>query len=253
MKRFWTIRLLLAITLFRQEAFAVEGDVYNFYFQKAPGPTTVIQGGGKPENSVQVRETPNGVEVIQPNKETAPAPAQPIAPAPAVTAEKEKEKEPDLKKWAFRVGLETKSQDLDDGSYDYYGYPKSLNASGTAVGATYAFNKYLALDATVLFASSVSTSYDTPSSRRAARGVYPFVGLEFTPIRIVLFNYDLLDFSLMAGFTTRGLSTSAQETDFYRGVKFGINLSSNFTVQALARFSGSNNSGEGGMNVVWRF
>lgn len=253
MKRIWTLRLLLAITLFRQEAFAQTqpqthtqgGDVYNFYFQKAPGPQTVIQGGARPENSVQVRETPDGMQVIQ---NTNPTPA---APVPTTTAAAEKKQaEEDFKKWAFRLGFESRSQ--DSGGYDEWGTAYQWSASGTSIGASYSFNKYIALDGSVLFTSRVYNSED-PRLSFNYRQIYPYLGIEFTPLRFVLFNYDLLDISFIGGITSHSLNHESNRADFYRGFKLTINVSSNFALGMMGRFTGENQSGEGGLSLAWRF
>ncbi len=244
MNRSLLIRVMLATLLFRQEAFAEAGDVYNFYFQKAPGPTTVIQGGGKPENNVQVRETPNGVEVIQPTKPAEPASTLKTAPL----AEPKKEEEPDYKKWSVRFGSEVKTMDI---APDYWNGPNNTaSAGGTTVGGTYSFNKYLAVDASVLFAKTMAVSNSYTRNRTDA--VIPYFGLELTPIRLVLFNYDLMDFAIIAGVTSKGLG-SPTEASHYTGVRFTLNISSNFAVQAVGRFTPESEAGEGGAHFAWKF
>lgn len=79
---------------------AEEGNsTYNFYFQKAPGPVTVNQGGAPAAPSAQaVAPNPQAPIVIH-QQQQAPAPAASTAPAPTVDDSYNRPK-----KWHFSMG-----------------------------------------------------------------------------------------------------------------------------------------------------
>ncbi len=240
MKTIFAISLLIA-----SSAFATDGDVYNFYFQKAPGPQTVIQSGAKRDNSDQLRETPNGVEAI-PSTKTGEPTTSLKAPPPAI--ESKKPEEPDYKKWSVRFGSEVRTVDLPPDDID--GRNNYVVGSGSSVGGTYAFNKFLALDASILFAKAKTLS--GASLRPSADAIIPYFGLELTPIRVALFNYNLMDFAFIAGVTAKGLDSSGAASH-YTGIRFSLNFSSNFAFQTIARFTPESEIGEGGAHFAWRF
>src|SRR5438034_742131 len=112
-------------------------DVYNFYFQKAPGPQTVIQGDGK----MAMQPAPTSTSSAETKAESSiksQAETKPVAEdkAPATQSESTV---PNFKHWEIFGGYGLVSTPL---SYTYNSTSASASASGYTLGINYNFLNY---------------------------------------------------------------------------------------------------------------
>lgn len=238
---FSALSLLLSYLAFYQNCEAAEGDVYNFYFQKAPGPQTVIQGAPPSEKSLVVTE----------NATAAPAQAaQPAPPASlARVEEKPVEKSADHLKWAIRYGRGIRNYADKWASRWPNGLDRHFDA--TSLGGSYSLNKYVALDLELLFikdemGQETSMPLEPP-------GVVPYVALQLTPFRLTLFSYDLMDFSFLVGLTENpDFRASRDKVSTFTAFRYALNITSNFAIDARLRMTSADTS-EYSSNLTWRF
>jgi hypothetical protein len=188
------IGVLLLLT--HQRAFA--DDIYNFYFQKAPGPQTVIQGGGPnpaPNPAAPAALPPPGTpEAIAATSPPAAAQGQSVAKtAPPV------ESEDHIRGWNINLGAA--------GIIDKQGSHRGVN-----LGTSFDFNRYVAVEGQLYYASPSDGSYPKDSSSWS--NLDGSIGLVLTPIRINAFGWDLFDVSLLGGAQTTRANAAEYNDDF---------------------------------------
>lgn len=236
---FSALALLLSYIAFYQNVEAADGDVYNFYFQKAPGPQTVIQGNAPPEKSLAVKETASGTEVQKP------------AANSSTSIKTDENRDPEFYKWAVRAGRGTRYL-IAETSY-FLDTPVDVGFMGTSIGGSYSINKYVAWDLELLFPEKQTTYYwrngQQVESNRPS--IVPYVAVQITPVSLTVFSYDLMDFSFLIGIApTPFIGSSALHT--FGGFRYAINFSKKFAFEARVRSAGSDIS-EMSTNLTWRF
>jgi hypothetical protein len=199
-------------------------DVYNFYFQKAPGPVTVIQGGANASTKDSQSE-----QKLTPTGEPAPSPTE----AQNKTNNELTYELKNLKRWEFTVG---------QGQAGYlYQDDNGRNSMGTNAGlgmqARYNANKYFSFDTLVLLTGAKGFVADESNSARQAffdekksdANIFNIsAGAAFTPMRINILGHDLFEFGIVAGLTTVQYyfgDTPRTMVGVYLGPRFAINFS----------------------------
>ena len=191
-------------------------DVYNFYFQKAAGPHTVIQGGG--QNPDTVIKDDGSVVSAAAIPAATPTPAassgQSVAavPTPAPAA-------PKLKHWEVIAGAGVVADET--GRY-----------RGETLGVNYNFNKYVGVGASLIHAPEAVNSGNDGLGFSRDHSLDWGAGVTITPVHIELFGWDTIDIGLLAGFmsaTHRSELTGADERRVitYLGPRFTLNFSEN--------------------------
>lgn len=197
------IRVLLATIIMIPFCVSAD-DVYNFYFQKAPGPTTVIQGGAQPPPPVATEK------------------AQSVA-----VTEKANDRANDYKKWEVMGGYGTVSDQVD-------------RFRGFGLSANYNFDKYVGLSAGIIYAKDAVNKYYEVESARSPLDFS--LGLVITPVRIRVVGFDLLDIGFLLGVMSQTSIDGGgpyQEVTFYTGPRLVLNF--NESVGFAADFKLTNN------------
>lgn len=225
------------------------GDTYNFYFQKAPGPSVVNQGGkaSAEEKSEGLPAAPTSPKSLP---EGSPSPASGTAP------EKGQDSQADFRKWELYLGQG--SQQLDERYAERSAYSM---ANAMAVGIGYRWNSYVGINAQLTRAngkedrfwdSAESGDRWLPRMLKTGDSVWlPSLMLAITPLRLNVFGKDLVDFTFEGG-VGAGLRDTEAGT-----LKVGGNITVNLT-QALAlqgrvySFNRDTRYHESSFGLVWR-
>jgi len=176
-------------------------DVYNFYFQKAKGPATVIQGGPDGKGQTVKSTDDDDAADMQALEDKVNGDGKPsrdkskmlagTSSATAVEAEKP------LKHWAvlFGLGLVSNANPPSYSSpYMSYSTANGREENGRfAMGVEYSFNKYFGMEGEALAHFSDSSVYGDSSHFDGA------IGAMVTPFDLRLFGYNVLDVSILAG------------------------------------------------------
>lgn len=243
-----SLLVFLNIALCNARVLGAEGDVYNFYFQKAPGPQTVYQGS---QNS----------SIVAPSESRAPEkgssgltpPQSLISQVPSETSAA------NPGGWAFQFGLtqrETRS---------------GIIRTGPTLGLTKGFNRHLGLDLSLMLATSFSDEqthaiYDANWQLVAANSnkIFPSLALALTPFNFSSSGRDAVEFALlvgaMAGSTEidihhpRALQKKPSHFVGFAGARFIVHISKTVGLQASARFNNADQGeiGEGNLSVNWQ-
>ena len=158
---------------------AAAQDVYNFYFQKAPGGVV----------------TP--APAVTPQPQQAPMPASPIAaPAAAPTAQTSvittatTEEKPKFYNWSIQL----LRADVAD---SYSDMNRSVRERlGLQVG--YRLNKYVGAELGSSF-GSMYTSWKGATGRDVSDSFVPFVGARVNPFHLNIFGAEMLEFFVLGG------------------------------------------------------
>lgn len=210
--------LIFAISIFFFIATVHAQDVYNFYFQKAPGGNTV----STPAPAVTAPGT------------AAPLPASPapsLAPASegtstAVAAKSDETNS--IRHWSFQL-MQARVAD----SYTDTDHSKS---SRPGFVAGYRYNKY--------FGGEFGSSVGTISGVGSSSSIVPFVGLRLNALHLNVFGTEIAEFFATTGAIYLDASTysggtydpgSKRELYGYVGGGFRICLSDRFGVEVAAR------------------
>lgn len=174
-----------AIAVFAQQ-YSSGNDTYNFYFQKAPGPATVIQGSGaqQPPPTNVIKEG----EVVQtaPTAVSNPV-AQSLTPAPTAT-----EQANAAKKWSIYGGYG--SIVSNPSSHQY------INARGYSFGLTYNVSKYFGAGVSATYAGNVE--FTNALSKKRTSPWDTSAQIVVTPIHMQLFGYDFISIGAVGGVMT---------------------------------------------------
>lgn len=280
MKMSFTINMVaLALAIAIAPSARADSDVYNFYFQKAPGPQTVIQGGPQQPASVTVQD--GQLKQVAPPQ----APVQgPASSGESVAAKMEKPADAEsFYKWALALGYGHRGG----------GNLNSWSTGGLNIAGNYRFNKYVSLDASLLFPNKGSTfsrsgSSSAPSnserapqqrapqqdcvrpqdcagfrsanlayspyeqeSRVAPASIYPSFGVRVTPVRINVFSWDLMEFSLLGGVTYS--DDPDNRLSHYAGIRYGINIGKNFAIEFEGKAIPQGSGFQSASNLAWSF
>jgi hypothetical protein len=231
-------RIFIFLGLVCIQGFAVSvsaQETYNFYFQKAPGPNTVIQGSsGQPGNGFQIGA--DG-KVVQPPGPTASStspveqPAAIAAPvASPVTAVVEKKTEAEIQDKRFRVALGySKFEFFNVGSY----YQTKVAYEGAALNLGYRWNPYFGVDfgGAAGRVNNKQEEYTGPydvSARTTVNQVY--AGIVVTPLHLNLFGWNLLEISLLGGAINLSGEGFKARTAGYYGAAFDFIVNPNFSI-----------------------
>lgn len=214
-------------------------DVYNFYFQKAPGPQTVEQGGN---NTAGVPADTPVTATIEPGAAEATLTTTP-PPLAAKAAIKE------YREWAIYAGMGS-SED------------PTQRSGRTIIGGEYYFSKWWGLNAQFLLGrrDNMNTSSDMPSPEVA-------IGGQITPIRLTFFDWELIDFSILGGvMTAREGSTFTYYDGGYNyqsdsrltlvpyiGIGLGLNFTKNIALLAQFRRGDNRDNFQGWGALAYRF
>jgi hypothetical protein len=209
---------LISITVWTSATYA--DDVYNFYFQKAPGPQTVIQGGA-PAKTTSVEEgkaqtAPLVVSEVPKTNENASVAQQPTVPALEAAS--------DFKKWEVSVGYAMVADAVDQ-----------FKGGGVSVG--YNFSRYFGTEAGAVYAKDAVHKYYEDNLGRSSLDYS--AGLTVTPLHIHVFGADVFELGAIAG----GMSTTSSEEPtkkkptLFGGPRFAINFGSAIGIVGEARIS----------------
>lgn len=219
-------------------------DVYNFYFQKAPGPTTVYQSGGMPSAN---NGTPNPNTVIQNGVQSPPGTPQQTNPVvvPAGDGQNstkvEASKPSDDKgfsRWEIFLGKNS----FGNGTAEFGGnggYSSAPMGSEWVLGLQFNIWKNFGVEAQVMQPSGQAIVFSGPGSTLDYSGE-----LVFTPFHINIASFDLLDLGVVAGYTSIpvnkdywgctecGYSSAFLDhpSTYFVGAKAGVNIGSTFAI-----------------------
>jgi hypothetical protein len=207
--------VVLAVSFIAVAAFAQGNDVYNFYFQKAPGPQTVIQGGGQAQqpSSVVVKDG----EVVQNTSSQSQVPAVPPATSSQnVTSVPTAEELANAKKtWEVFGGVGLVGEGFDQ----HRGY---------SLGANYNFSKYFGVGVAATYAPEtlvLGSGYSSYTRERVGSPWDGAIEAIVMPLHIQLFGYDFLELGVVGGAMT--VQSNKQLHGFW-GPRIGININPNF-------------------------
>jgi hypothetical protein len=227
-------------------------DVYNFYFQKAPGPTTVIQGGGQPpkaaKNDDDAEDEDKADTVHQDGVKSSPAPETNQNSTKAETALKPEEKK-SFSRWRFMLGKASYgggSPEFNDGTY-YSGTP--YQSGEWVLGVQFNIWKSLGIDLRLLQPVGQALTGGAGMGRQIGSA-----GLDFSPFHIRIAGYELLDLGFTAGYTgvsTQDVNTlsycqygynscsaggqyTGHQNTYYYGLKASVNIGDSFAVVGAA-------------------
>lgn len=261
------------VLVFAQQAQSSGNDVYNFYFQKAPGPQTVIQGGAPPAQTspaAQPHVSAEGDAVAQ--QQTSPASSN-AAPSPATSSAGS-----DLKKWEISVGLANQAyfESRIHQETKHFG-----DKNGIGLGARYHFSRYFAAEVGVAYTPKIASSYNEESP---SQNIYKnfelekmpqfngHAGIKLTPIHVDLFGHDLIEMGASFGATTYALmeqdisegigmisTQAATKIGGYIAPTLGVNISKDFGADLSTKFlidrkiENNRTNVATNLNVRWRF
>ena len=153
-------------------------DVYNFYFQKAPGPSSVTQGGTASPVLSNGPLPPNAAVTVDPAGQTL------------AKFEQAKVLPPEYYPWELNLGI----------GYLYPGsYAATSDVKGWTIGVKYNLSKFFALNFNLI---KLDVSYiSVPNNLEGELDKIDFAfGFVFTPFRLQLFNHQLLDIGIAGGY-----------------------------------------------------
>ena len=200
-------------------------DVYNFYFQKAPGPVTVNQGGNSPaaNNTNLLQPSPSSGNSAIANPQ--PTPAQALSAEGAQIATKpEPVKEVadnDFRHWQLSFGRSTFSTapaelQIASGNMDNYTtYNQSIVGGQWTLGLEYKFSRYFAADLDVMQLQDRPIKFDRTTNFDLA------LGLAFTPFQISIFGTSVLDIGFIGGYISLPYET-------YSEFGYGVDSNGNY-------------------------
>ncbi len=173
-------------------------DVYNFYFQKAPGPSTVYQSGGMPSaNSAAQNPTviQNGVQ-SPPGSTTNPV----VVPAgEGQNSTKAEVGKPDDEKgfsrWEIFLGKNSFSSGIPE--FGDGGSGASAYTGEWVLGLQFNIWKNFGLGVQVMQPSGQSIVFSGPMSTLDYTGEFIF-----TPFHMNVAAFDVMDFGFVGGYTT---------------------------------------------------
>jgi hypothetical protein len=225
-------------------------DVYNFYFQKAPGPQTVIQGGGQPSAP---NATSGGVPSTAPASALAPqspgnTTAATTSSAPATTdtnqnttkvaAPAPTEEERKWSRWEIsltKASFNSSPAELSVGTDGSYAQPYS--------GGEWDLGVQLNIWSALGIEGRVSQAAGMAISPSGLNTVGYTGGIVVTPFRLNAFNFHFLDIAFLAGYSSFLSSSTYYDTtstysytsyspvaSYYTGAKASINLGKNLAV-----------------------
>jgi len=184
-------------------------DVYNFYFQKAPGPVTVNQGGGSPATPL-TSPLPGSQALVS---TTPVAGSSPVSASPAPTpvadqtpsnsgalkteVEKQKTNEVEFRHWQLtfgRASFTSAPGEFSGAANTQTGesVPSQSVINGQwALGAEYKFSRYFSLQANILLIQDRQIGL----SNMDYGG-----GIAVTPFHVDLFGWSFLNISFLGGY-----------------------------------------------------
>lgn len=225
------VTTIIILAVWAKTAFAVEAtvtekpdvtvksnessDVYNFYFQKAPGPITVIQGSGSPE--------PTAAKTGEAINQQAAAPVSQTPQPPSPTPEKE------YFDWYVGIGRAY--------TFDAAGY-----GDGYGLFAQKNYNKYFGLVSHLELYSKNKSYFGEQDQRRGLNAFDVSVGAAVTPIHVEVFGSTVFELGGTGGFSTfmvrdrddlnYDTRTSSKTLGPYIGFTLAINVSKQFSFVA---------------------
>ena len=215
-------------------------DTYNFYFQKAPGPQTVIQGGA---SSGQTASATGGATTDNPTTgAAAPSTATSVPTAPEV-------KPRDYYPWSLTLGY----ANLSDASGHY---------TGIDVSGAHNFSKFWAIEGGLLIASTNGNGGDPLGGEVRRRGLDIFdlhAGGLVIPVHIKFFDSTVIEWGLGLGLQTLDSSSSSpsyanvgsvavkKNLVTYVASHFAVNLADELSFISEIRASGTLQAGYAGM------
>lgn len=257
--------IVLLIGLLYTEARA-DDDVYNFYFQKAPGPTTVIQGGSEKtlEKSLGKPLPPDAMAnpaVIANPAISSPAtiaspPSAKVDGASQAAVAQEPMPKMYIKNWEVNFGSSVVA--------DHAGKWK-----GESLGLQYNLNQYFGLQGGLTRTSQAENRQYAPSTNwQDPFDIY--LGGVLTPITIHAFSHSLISLSGLGGFMTgrtriwsdwesQGSRDSKgngqnRETRGYVGAQVALNFADSFALLGQVRVRTDDKAiGQGMVGAVIRF
>jgi hypothetical protein len=231
------------IIVFAQQTQNSGNDVYNFYFQKAPGPQTVIQGGAQPA------QVPTPVPPPQPTPPTLSdtfvqqqaVPTNSNAASTNPTASEVS----DFKRWEVTFGWADQmyyKTIQSDGTK-----MKSLGArTGVGVGIRRNINRYFAVEGGLSYTPNDSEELIVHSRELkddnlgAIPNLSGFAGAVVTPLKLNLFGHEFIELSAIGGAMTynepHDVKGSATNVAGYLGPRLALNLSNDFGLELSSKY-----------------
>lgn len=259
---FWIV-LVVALGTVRLRA----DDIYNFYFQKAPGPTVVNQGGaGQTQTPAPSPNQPLGPQPpvysgnVSPNGLANMPPVTPGAQPPPtqtdqVTTKVEKHSEDkassELKHWELSFGVSSFSDVPSEfRGTDYNttsGFFPNSDASEWTLGLQYSFSRVLGLSVQLMQIRNRPIQFDNQTNFDYAAGAV------VTPFHFGLLGASSIDLGFIGGYMSlpvyyrwskgdgsfydsgRSYDFSYHIGAYYAGAKAKLNISDGFSIIGLVK------------------
>ena len=220
-------------------------DVYNFYFQKAPGPVTVNQGGPAKASPTEKAAAPTSGEESDGDdvESSAPTPTPPKSGASSIAVAPPPPQKPGHYKWQLTLGRSQVVQGIDQPGYHRHAH---YNAYGAA--AKYSFNRYVGIDAGLIISSN-GGQISLGDAFQANAGV------SIIPLHLQLFGFELLEVGILAGFLTAsvGPNPSDRAVKAYTGIETNINFSEQLALTTRYKMYDGVDFGHGLVGLSYRF
>jgi hypothetical protein len=220
-------------------------DVYNFYFQKAPGPSTVYQSGGMPSTN-NAAQNPN--TVIQNGVQSPPgAPPQTnpvvVPPADGQNSTKAEVSKPSddkgFSRWEIFLGKNSFGSGVAELGAGTSTYSSASMAGEWVLGVQFNIWKNFGIEAQVMQPSGQSIVFSGPGSTLDYSGE-----LVFTPFHITVASFDVLDLGFVGGYTSIPVGYvpmdyygggyyspyAGHPSTYFVGAKAAVNIGSTFAI-----------------------
>lgn len=169
-------------------------DVYNFYFQKAPGVSTVIQSGNAPQ-PVNPEDKIKEEQSSSPTKHLIPPPQQTLSTKSEVASNSPAPRE---RNWRIGLGMAQVNDALSTWSGTSIEEGKAWNSDRQfsaqqryALSIQYILNRYLAFD----FDSAIGSrkgDWQGETGRKLTDSFTPSLALSVIPLHLNFFGYETL-------------------------------------------------------------
>lgn len=175
---------------------AMAQDNYNFYFQKAPGPTTVIQGAPAPQQGL-VNKVDN-ISVTEPVQAKSPIKEEPVTSKAASETSSAAAGAVSTKVNAIPDRIEAKSNwsfAVGGGQFVDSSLKRNGVYRGGYLGVGYGFGRYFGINGSVYFGSLMQDGED-----KSKDGLYRGnIGLSISPLQFNFFGAEFVELKLLAG------------------------------------------------------
>jgi hypothetical protein len=195
-------------------------DTYNFYFQKAPGPVTVNQGGGAANTGTpDVKIRGEGAPIVSATPSPSPSPSQSVsANTTSMTSVSEPIDNGATASRAFELSFGVSGSQQGGGSTSWNAHDDTarggLVGNQYSVGLQWNMNRYFAAQAEAFYLMKPHTErfqgndVPAPGTRLDYAG-----GLVITPFRLPMGSVAELGIAGVVGYMTAPYSSNEQRSD----------------------------------------